>query len=160
MSRRMITLLRHEQNILRKEDGAIEFRRLKSDLNAKLSYSVRWSDITWVDHLKRGGGRKKSFQLCTNHTGLVILYFRTIQCHSGETTADPSLLDSVLILEDFFAFIYDIGSCVNMHSIIASGSIAGGTIHGRDRQTVFFTAVDPMDENWVGQEGELDMSQL
>ena len=46
-----------------------------------------------------------------------------------------------------------------MHSIIASGSIAGGKIHGRDRQTVFFKAVDPMDENWVDHEGEPDMSQ-
>ena len=46
-----------------------------------------------------------------------------------------------------------------MHSIIASGSIAGGKIHGRDRQTVFFKDVDPMDENWVDHEGEPDMSQ-
>ena len=33
--KRMIALLRHEQNILREEDGAIEFCRLKRDLNAK-----------------------------------------------------------------------------------------------------------------------------
>ena len=32
--KRMITLLRHEQNILREEDGAVEFVRLKRDINA------------------------------------------------------------------------------------------------------------------------------
>ena len=35
-----------------------------------------------------------------------------------------------------------------MPSIIASGLIAGEKIHGRDRQTVFFTAVDPMEKFW------------
>ena len=53
ISQRMITLLRHEQNILREEDGAIEFCRLKRDLNANFPYSVRWSDNTWVDHPKK-----------------------------------------------------------------------------------------------------------
>ena len=72
---------------------------------------------------------------------------------------DPSLLDNVLIPEDFFEFIYHIGSCFNMHSIIASGLVAGGRIHGRDLQTVFFTAFDPMGENWVDLEKELDMPQ-
>ena len=38
----------------------------------------------------------------------------------GETTVDPSLSDIVLIPEDLFEFIYHIGSCFNMHSIIAS----------------------------------------
>ena len=32
--KRMITLFRHEQNILREEDGAVEFGRLKRDINA------------------------------------------------------------------------------------------------------------------------------
>ena len=72
---------------------------------------------------------------------------------------DPSLLDNVLIPGDFFEFIHHIGSCFNMHSIFASGLIAGGRLHGRDRQTVFFTADDPMGENWVDHEKELDMSR-
>ena len=71
---------------------------------------------------------------------------------------DPTLLDNVFFPKDFFQFIFHVGSYFNMHSIIASGSIAGGKVHGRDRQTVFFTAVDPMKDNWVDQE-ELDLSQ-
>ena len=86
----------------------------------EISYSARWSDNTCVDHLQRGGGRKKRFQLSTNYTGLVILYFRAIQGHSGKTTVVPSLLDNVLIPEDFFEFIYHTGS----------GLIPKGKVHG------------------------------
>ena len=35
-----------------------------------------------------------------------------------------------------------------MQSIIVFGFIAGGKIHGRDRQMVFSTAVDPMEKFW------------
>ena len=62
---------------------------------------------------------------------------------------DPSLLDNVLIPDDVFEFVYHVGSYFNMHSIIASGLIARGKTHGRDRQTVFFTGVDPMNKKWV-----------
>ena len=104
----MVTFLRYEQDILREEDGAIEFWRLKRDFKAKCPYSVRWSNNTWVNHLERGGGGKKRFQFCTNQTRTVILYFRAIQGHSGETTVDPSLLDNVLIPEELFQFIYHV----------------------------------------------------
>ena len=97
---------------------------------------------------------------CDAHfTGSTILYFRAIHGHSGETPVDPSLLDNVLIQEDFFNFIYHIGSCFNMHAIMVSGLIAGGRIYGQDRQSVFFTPVDPMDKDWVDQEEERDLSQ-
>ena len=65
---------------------------------------------------------------------------------------DPSFLDNVLIPDNFFEFVYHVGSYFNMHSIIASGLIAGGKNYGRDRQTDFFTAVDPMNKNLFEQE--------
>ena len=34
-----------------------------------------------------------------------------------------------------------------MHSIVQSGLIPGGKSNRRDRQSVFFTAVNPMDDN-------------
>ena len=43
-------------------------------------------------------------------------------------------------------------------TVLQSGLIAGGATYGRDRQTVFFTAVDPMDQNWVEQE-EVDLTK-
>ena len=68
-------------------------------------------------------------------------------------------MDNVLIPGNVFDFIYHVGSYFNMHSIIASELIAGGRIHGRDRQTEFFTAADPMDKNWVDQGEEHDPTQ-
>ena len=61
------------------------------------------------------------------------------------------------------SFIYHVGSYFNMHSIIASGLIAGrkeegGKNSGRDRQMLFTTAVDPMKKNWIEQD-ELDLTQ-
>ena len=56
----------------------------------------------WIEHLLKGGGRKKIFQFCTNYTGSQNLYLRAIQGHSGETTVDPSLLDNVLIPDNVF----------------------------------------------------------
>ena len=82
----MITLLRHRQDIIREEDRAIEFWRPERDIKAKFPYSVRWSNNTRVNHFQRGGGRKKRFQFCPNRFGSVILYFRAIHGHSGETT--------------------------------------------------------------------------
>ena len=99
------------------------------DINANFPHSVRWSNNSWTHNLERGGGRKKRFQFCTNRNGTVILYFRGIQGHSGETTVDPTLLDNVLIPKDFFQFIYHVGSYLNMHSIFASGLLAKGKVH-------------------------------
>ena len=53
---------------------------------------------------------------------------------------------SKLVPVNFFDIIYHVRSGFNMHSIIASRLIAGGRIHVRDRQTVFFTTVDPMEK--------------
>ena len=75
-------------------------------------------------------------------------------------TVVPTLLDKVLIPKDLFQFIYHVGSYFNMHSIISSGPIADGKVHGRDRQTIFFTVVDPMEDIWVDQEEEHDMTPL
>ena len=56
----------------------------------------------------------------------------------------PSLHDNVVIPNDFFKYINHVGCYINLHSIIDSGSIAGGRNSSREGQTVFFTAVDPM----------------
>ena len=46
----------------------------------------------------------------------------------------------------FFEYTYHIGCAVSLHSITNSGLIAGGQNSSRERQTVFFTAVNPMDK--------------
>ena len=91
-----------------------------------------------------GGGNKKRFQYCTDPSGQEILYLRALQGHSGRNPIDPTLQDKVLIPNNFFEYIYHIGCAVSLNSITYSGLIAGGQNSSRERQTVFFTAVNPM----------------
>ena len=74
VAKRLNTLLRHCQ-VLREEDGAIEFRRLKDDLQNKFEYSQSqyWSDDVWKSKMQGGGGNKKRFQYCTDSSGQEIL---------------------------------------------------------------------------------------
>ena len=91
-----------------------------------------------------GGGNKKRVQYCTDSSGQEILYIRALQGHSGRNPIDPTLQDNVLIPDNFFEYIYHIGCAISLHSITNSGSIAGGQKSSRERQPVFFTAVNPM----------------
>ena len=101
----------------------------------------------WVSFLAKEGGEKKTFQYCLNlYSSDKCLYFRAIQGHSGCTLVDLALQDNVLLPDDVAEYIYHIGNAFEMHSIIKSGLIPGGKSLGRDRQSVFFPAVNPMDE--------------
>ena len=94
-----------------------------------------------------GGGNKKIFQYCIDSSGQEILFLRALQGHSGRNPIDPTLQDNVLIPNNLFEYIYHIGCAVSSHSITNSGLIPGGHKSSRDRQTVFFTAVNPMHDN-------------
>ena len=104
-----------------------------------------------------GGGNNKIFQYCTDSSGQEILYLRAIQGHSGRNPIDPLLQDNVLIPNNFFEYIYHIGCAVNLHST-NSGFLPGGQHSSRDRETVFFTAVNPMHKNHQDPK-ELDLTK-
>ena len=146
VAKRINTLLRHGE-LPREEDGAIEFWRLKDDLQNKFEYSQNWSDDVWKSKMARGGGNNNIFQYCTDPSRQEILYLRALEGHSGRNPIDPTLQDNVLIPINFFEYVYHIGCSVNLHSITNSGLIPGGQNSSRDRQTVFFTAVKPMHKN-------------
>ena len=120
VSKRMNTLLRHGERP-RKEDGTIEFWRLKDDLRNRFEHSQYWSDDVWKNKMAGGGGNKKRFQYCTDRSGQEILHLRALQGHSGRNSIDPSLQDNVLIPNNSFEYIYHVGCAVNLHSIINSG---------------------------------------
>ena len=101
VAKRLNTLLRHGQ-LIREEDGAIEFWRVKDDLR----YSQCWSDDVWKSKKAGGGGNKKRFRYCTDPSGQEILHLRALQCHSGRNPIDPALQDNELILNNFFEYIY------------------------------------------------------
>ena len=91
-------------------------------------------------------GNKRRFQYCTDSSGQEILHLRALQGHSGRNPIGPSPQDTVLISDNFFEHIYHIGCAINLHSITNSGLIPGGQNLGKKRQIVFFTAVNPMNE--------------
>ena len=114
VAKRINTLLQHGE-LPREEDGAIEFWRLKDDLQNKFEYSKYWSDDVWKSKTAGGGGNKKRFQYCSDPSGQEILYLRALQGHSGRNPIDPTLQDNVLIPNDFFEYIYHIGCAVSVH---------------------------------------------
>ena len=93
------------------------------------------------------GGNNKIFQYCVDPSGQGIPYLRALQGHAGRNPIDPSFQDNVLIPNNFFEYIYHIGCAVSVHSITNAGLIAGGQNSGKERQTVFFTTVDPLIKN-------------
>ena len=97
--------------------------------------------------MARDGGNKKRFQYCTHPSKQEIHNLRALQGHSGRNSIDPELQDNVLIPNDFFDYIYRIGSAISLHSITNSGLKAGGQNLSK-RQTVFFTSVDPMNKEY------------
>ena len=157
VAKRLNTLLRHGE-LHREEDGAIAFWRLKDDHRNKFEHSHHWSDDMWKSKMAGGGGSKKRFQNCTDPSGQEILYFRALQGHSGRNPIDPTLQDNVSILDNFFKYIYHIGCAVSLHSITNSGLIAGGQNQSKERQTVLFTAVNPMNKDHRDPQ-ELDLTK-
>ena len=104
LSKQLRTLLSHGQ-LLREEDGAIEFWIIKDYLRNDFVRSQHWSDEMWKSTMARGGGNKKRFQNCTDPSGQEFLYLRALQGHSGRHPIDPSLQDNMLIPNDFFEYI-------------------------------------------------------
>ena len=92
-----------------------------------------------------GGGNIKRFQYCKDSSGQEILYLRALQGHAGRNPINLALQDNVLIPDNFFEYTYHIGCAINLHSNTNSGLILGGQILSK-RQTVFFTAVNPMNK--------------
>ena len=144
VSRQLSTLLRHG-HLLREDDGAIEFWRLKEYLWNDLVQSQHWSDEMWKNKMAGGGGNKKKFQYCTDPSAQEILYLRVLQGHSGRNLIDPSVQDNVSIPNNFFEYIYHIGCAGSSYSIMNSGLIPGGQKLS-NRQTVFFTSRDAMNK--------------
>ena len=145
VSKTVIYLLRHFQQVHREEDGAVHFWRIKENLQNQFPQSIHWSNDRWKVCLAAGGGTKRRFQYCIDDSGTSV-YFRALQGHSGRNLIDLSLQDNVVIPSNFFQHIYHVGCAFNLHSIINSGLIPGGQ-NSSKRQTVFFLPVDPIDKS-------------
>ena len=134
LSKKVISLLRHNQTVQREDDEAIQFLRIKFHLRNHSSQVQHWSDDRWKSCLAAG----------SDNSGR-ILYLRALQEHSGNNLIDPTLQDNAVIESGIFHHIYHIGCAFNLHSIINNGLISGGQDLSR-RQTVFFLPIDPRDK--------------
>ena len=97
---------------------------------------------------QKGRRAKKTFQYCLNpNSSRHFLYLRAIQGQSRDAI-DPEFQDNVLLTEGFTEHLYHDGNVSELNSIIRNGLIPGGKSLKRGRQAVFFTKVNPMeDEN-------------
>ena len=158
----MIRLLRHDDTVHREDDGAVRFDDLAELFKSRFAVTSHQSiEIeAWISFLAKGGGPKKRFQYCLNpYSSKHVLHFRAIQGHSGGTLVDPTLQHNVLLPNDFADDIYHIGNAHDMHSIIQGGLIPGRRSLIRDRQSVFFTAVNPMYVNQDQEEVQYDLDK-
>ena len=111
-------LLRHG-SLLRDNDGAIEFCRIKDYLQDHFVFCHHWSDEKWKSAMAGGRRTQEKISVCADSSG-TILYLRALQGHSGRNLIDPSLQDNVVIPDGFFKYIYHVGCAINLHSIINS----------------------------------------
>ena len=75
VSKKVIHLLCHSQQVQREEDGAVHFWRTKENLQNQFPQSIHWSDDRWKEN-------------CTDDSGIIV-YFRAPQGRSGRNLIDP-----------------------------------------------------------------------
>ena len=145
LSKRVINPLRHNRNVNRERDGAVQFYKIKSLIRDYSLSTQNWSDNRWLACLAAGGGPKRRYQYCSDYLGS-INYLRALQGHSGDSIIDLGMQDHVLITPGIFPYVYHVGSNFNVPSILSNGLIPGGQELSK-RQSVFFLPIDPRDED-------------
>ena len=104
-SKKVIYLLRHSQQVHRKEDGAVQFWRLKQNLQHQLPQSIHWYDARWKACLAAGGGVKRRLFISElfkdiQDATLLILHYRTMLLFRATSSSIFTMLDvrSICIL--------------------------------------------------------------
>ena len=143
VSKKLI-LLRHG-SLPRENDRAIEFWRIKKNLQKHFLYCHHWSDGKWEKSMARGGGKKKKrYQYCIDSSG-VILYFRALQGHSGRSLIDPTLQDTGVVPSGFFQYNYHVGCAIKFPFHHQFGIDTWRSKLEQQTDSIFLL-VDPMDK--------------
>ena len=61
VSKRVINILRHNQNVNREPDGAVQFYKIKFLMRDHTLSTQNWSDNRWLACLAAGGGPKRRY---------------------------------------------------------------------------------------------------
>ena len=72
VSKKLIHLLRHGNQVRREDDGAVHFWRIEENLQKHLPYCPHWSDDKWKKSMAGGGRNKKRYQYCTDSSGIIV----------------------------------------------------------------------------------------
>ena len=103
--------------------------------------------------VKKGGGQKKRFQYCLKpNCPEKLQYLRAIQCHLHCKTM-------YCYQEDFTKYVYHVGNGKELISIVHNGVVPGGFSTKKGRHAVFFTVVNPMDDEQGSRETFCDLSR-
>ena len=147
--------------------GAVHYDQVVDDCKKNNSTILHIGQLIWrrtssmprIGRLKNGfqflqkvEDKRKGFQYCLNpNYPHQFLYLRAIEGHS-RSTINLALQDNVLLPEGFTEFFHHVGNGKELRSIVNHGLIPGGVSLRTGRHAVFFTIVNPMD-NQVGLEG-------
>ena len=142
LSKRVINLLRHNRNVNRERDGAVQFYKIKFLMRDYSLSTQNWSDNRWLACLAAGGGPKRRYQYCSDYLGSII-YLRALQGHSGDSIIDLAMQDHVLIIPGIFPYVYHVGSNFNIPSILSNGFDTWRSRIKRKDNPVFFLPCDP-----------------
>ena len=107
----------------RRSSSILEDEELSSESISTCTVLVGRSLESMLGSRRRS--KKKRYQYCTDDSRTIV-YFRTLQGHSGRNLIDPTLQDNVIIQSNFLQCIYHVGCAFNLHSIISSGLIFVG----------------------------------
>ena len=174
MSKLISRLLRHSKQVRREEDGEVHYDQVIEECNKKqFDNTEPRSDemlqqfaLLRIGHLKmdissdeRWRTKEKIFFCLNPKYPHQFLYLRVIQGHSG-STINPALQVNVLLSKCSIEYIYHVGNGKELMSIVNHGLIPGGVSLRTDRQAVFFSIVDPMDNQDDLRETLYDLSQV
>ena len=79
--------------------------------------------------------------------------------YSGNARVNPALQDNVLLPKDFTKYVYHVGNGKELRSMVRNALVPGGFSTKTGRYAVFFTVVNPMDDEQGLREIFCDLSK-
>ena len=126
----------------------------------KGNFEITWREFTDVDwlHCFFLGSIKTRFAICEDENG-ELRYIRAIQGHSGGMIFSPRLINYVMISYKWKRFIYHVDRARDQYSLAEIGLVVGGKEREEGRQTIFFTSLDPFNNDADEAESSTDTTK-